>query len=110
MHYGYTLMSEEHRPRELVSIARTAEEVGFEFLVQSDHFHPWVPEQRHSPNCWAVLGAVAQATNRVALRTFVACPIIRYHPAIVAQQAKPNGHRRVEVSSGHGAETSNDAR
>jgi G6PDH family F420-dependent oxidoreductase len=87
MRFGYTLMSEEHGPRELVAIARSAEEAGFEFLVQSDHFHPWVPEQQHSPNCWATLGAVAQATTTVKLRTFVTCPIIRYHPAIVAQQA-----------------------
>ncbi|MCU1503906.1 MAG: class F420-dependent oxidoreductase, partial [Ilumatobacteraceae bacterium] len=80
-------MSEEHGPRELVEVAVRAEAAGFEFLVQSDHFHPWVPEQQHSPNCWAVLGAVAQATSTVGLRTFVTCPIIRYHPAIVAQQA-----------------------
>ena len=87
MRFGYTLMSEEHGPRELVEIARRAEEVGFEFVVQSDHFHPWVPEQEHSPNCWTTLGAVAQATSTIGLRTFVTCPILRYHPAIVAQQA-----------------------
>lgn len=87
MQIGYTLMSEEHGPRELVAIAERAEQLGFDFLVASDHFHPWVSEQQHSPNVWAVLGAVAQATNRVHLQTFVTCPILRYHPAIVAQQA-----------------------
>jgi len=87
VHYGYTLMSEEHGPVELVRIAQEAEDRGFELLVQSDHFHPWVPEQQHSPNCWVTLGAVAQATTSIALRTFVTCPFLRYHPAIVAQQA-----------------------
>lgn len=87
MLYGYTLMSEEHGPVELVRIAQEAEDRGFEFLVQSDHFHPWVPEQQHSPSCWVTLGAVAQATRDVELRTFVTCPFLRYHPAIVAQQA-----------------------
>jgi len=87
MRFGYTLMSEEHGPAELVEVAVRAEEVGFELLVQSDHFHPWVPEQEHSPNCWVTLGAVAQATRSIALRTFVTCPILRYHPAVVAQQA-----------------------
>ncbi len=87
MEIGYTLMSEEHGPQALVEIARTAEDEGFDFLVMSDHFHPWVGEQQHSPNAWAVLGAVAQATERVHLQTFVTCPFLRYHPAVVAQQA-----------------------
>jgi len=87
MEFGYTLMSEEHGPRDLVDIALRAEAAGFEFAVQSDHFHPWVPEQQHSPNAWTVLGAVAACTSTIKLQTFVTCPIIRYHPALVAQQA-----------------------
>ncbi|MGD9998333.1 MAG: TIGR03557 family F420-dependent LLM class oxidoreductase [Ilumatobacteraceae bacterium] len=87
MEYGYTLMSEEHGPVELVGVARDAEAAGFSFVVQSDHFHPWVPEQEHSPNAWVTLGAVAQATSEVRLQTFVTCPFLRYHPAVVAQQA-----------------------
>ena len=53
----------------------------------SDHYHPWLPEQSHSPFAWTMLGAVAQATERIELATMVTCPIIRYHPAIVAQMA-----------------------
>ena len=34
-----------------------------------------------------MLGAVAQATSTVELATYVTCPIIRYHPAVVAQKA-----------------------
>ena len=34
-----------------------------------------------------VLGAVAQATERVELMTYVTCPIQRYHPAVVAPKA-----------------------
>ena len=30
---------------------------------------------------------MAQATSRVELATYVTCPIIRYHPAVVAQKA-----------------------
>ncbi|HEX8803392.1 MAG TPA: TIGR03557 family F420-dependent LLM class oxidoreductase [Acidimicrobiales bacterium] len=85
--FGYTLMSEEHDPRQLVDIARRSEEVGFDFLVSSDHYHPWVPEQRHSPYAWSVLGAVAAVTERIELATLVTCPILRYHPAVVAQKA-----------------------
>jgi len=55
--------------------------------VCSDHFSPWLTSQGHAPNAWAVLGAVAHATERVDLYTYVTCPTMRYHPAIVAQQA-----------------------
>lgn len=89
--FGYTLLGEEHGPRELVSIAQQAEEVEFDFLTASDHYHPWVPEQRHSPYAWSVLGAVAMVTERVELATMVTCPTIRYHPAIVAQKAATIG-------------------
>jgi G6PDH family F420-dependent oxidoreductase len=34
-----------------------------------------------------VLGAVAAATERMPLMTYVTCPIMRYHPTVVAQQA-----------------------
>jgi coenzyme F420-dependent glucose-6-phosphate dehydrogenase len=84
---GYTLSSEEHPPNELVENARAAEEAGFEFLTISDHFHPWVDAQGHSPFVWSVIGGVAQSTSRIRLGTAVTCPTIRIHPAIVAHAA-----------------------
>lgn len=87
MRIGYTLMTEQSGPRELVRHAAAAEEAGFDFEVSSDHYSPWLPEQGHAPNAWVLLGAVAQATRRVELMTFVTCPTMRYHPAVVAQQA-----------------------
>ncbi|VXA92556.1 TIGR03557 family F420-dependent LLM class oxidoreductase [Nocardioides sp. AX2bis] len=85
--FGYTLMTEQSGPRELVRYAVGAEEAGFDFEVSSDHFSPWLKEQGHAPHAWTVLGAVAQATERVGLMTYVTCPTIRYHPAIVAQKS-----------------------
>lgn len=85
--FGYTLMTEQSGPRELVRYAMAAEEAGFDFEVSSDHYSPWLTEQGHAPYAWAVLGAVAQATSRVGLMTYVTCPTMRYHPAIVAQKA-----------------------
>src|SRR5689334_24680227 len=84
---GYTLSSEEHPPNDLVRNARAAEEAGFEFLSISDHFHPWVDAQGHSPFVWSVIGGIAQVTERFRLGTGVTCPLIRIHPAIVAQAA-----------------------
>src|SRR6478735_4026284 len=85
--FGYTLMTEQRAPRELVADAVAAENAGFDFEVCSDHYSPWLVSQGHAPNAWAVLGAVASATQRVPLMTYVTCPILRYHPTVVAQQA-----------------------
>src|SRR5213076_994678 len=84
---GYALSSEEHRPGELVRHARLAEEAGFSFALVSDHFHPWIDAQGNSPFVWSVIGGVAGATERLRLGTGVTCPLIRIHPAIVAQAA-----------------------
>ncbi|WP_269306906.1 TIGR03557 family F420-dependent LLM class oxidoreductase [Aeromicrobium sp. HA] len=88
---GCTLMCEQSPPTSLVTYARKAEEVGFPFAVMSDHFNPWLDEQGHSPNAWVTLGAVAQATQALELMTYVTCPIGRYHPTVVAQQAATLG-------------------
>jgi G6PDH family F420-dependent oxidoreductase len=85
--FGYTLMTEQSGPRELVGYAVGAEEAGFDFEVMSDHYSPWLTEQGHAPYAWSVLGAVAHATSRVGLMTYITCPTIRYHPAVVAQKA-----------------------
>ncbi len=89
--FGYKLMSEEHGPRALVRNARLAEDAGFDFVAISDHFHPWLESQHHAPFAWSVLGAVAEGTKRVGIATGVTCPIMRYHPAIVAQAAATIG-------------------
>jgi G6PDH family F420-dependent oxidoreductase len=85
--FGYALSAEEFRPRELVALARRAEEAGFEFAAISDHYHPWVDAQGQSPFVWTVLGGIAQATERIRVGTGVTCPTIRVHPAIMAQAA-----------------------
>ncbi|MCC2336105.1 TIGR03557 family F420-dependent LLM class oxidoreductase [Cellulomonas wangsupingiae] len=85
--FGYTLMTEQSGPRELVGYAQHADRLGFDFAVSSDHYFPWLDAQGHAPYAWSVLGAVAQATERLELMTYVTCPTIRYHPAVVAQKA-----------------------
>jgi G6PDH family F420-dependent oxidoreductase len=88
---GYKLMAEEHGPSDLVRNAQRAEQAGFDFAAMSDHFFPWLEEQGHSPLAWPVLGALANATRRIGLMTSVTCPIMRYHPAIIAQGAATLG-------------------
>jgi G6PDH family F420-dependent oxidoreductase len=84
---GYTMMCEQAGPKQLVRDVVLAEEAGFDFAVISDHYFPWLDSQGHSPYAWSVLGAAAQATDRIPLMTYVTCPIRRYHPAVVAQKA-----------------------
>jgi G6PDH family F420-dependent oxidoreductase len=84
---GYTMMCEQSGPRALVEDLVLAERAGFDFSVASDHYFPWLDEQGHSPYVWSVLGAAAQATERIPLMTYVTCPTVRYHPAVIAQKA-----------------------
>src|SRR5437879_9356831 len=84
---GYALSCEEHPPNDLVRFAQVAEEAGFTFALISDHYHPWIDRQGHSPFVWGVIGGIAQATQRLRLGTGVTCPTTRYHPAILAQAA-----------------------
>jgi coenzyme F420-dependent glucose-6-phosphate dehydrogenase len=84
---GYALSCEEHRPNDLVRYARRAEEVGFTFALISDHYHPWIDRQGHSPFVWSVIGGIAHTTQRLVLGTGVTCPTMRIHPAIIAQAA-----------------------
>jgi len=89
--FGYKLMSETTGPRELVRNARLAEDAGFDFVALSDHYLPWLESHGHSPFAWSVLGAIAEGTQRVGIATGLTCPIIRYHPTIIAQAAATIG-------------------
>jgi coenzyme F420-dependent glucose-6-phosphate dehydrogenase len=84
---GYTLASEDWSPADLVRLAQRAEERGFEYALISDHIHPWVDNQGHSPFVWGVIGGISQATERIRIGTGVTCPLIRIHPVIVAHAA-----------------------
>ncbi len=83
--FGYTLSSEEHGPPALVRNAARAEELGFDFVSISDHYHPWVGAQGHAGFVWSTLGAIGAATEQIEVGVGVTCPIVRIHPAVLAQ-------------------------
>jgi G6PDH family F420-dependent oxidoreductase len=102
---GYFLGPEEHSSSELVAMAVAAERAGFTKASIADHYHPWLPEQGHSPFVWSVLGALAEATRDLEITTAVVCPTVRIHPAIVAQasataQQLLGGRLRLGVGAG----------
>ena len=84
---GYTIMGEQAGPKQLVADAMRAEEVGFDFSRPATTTSRGSTSRDTRPYTWSVLGAVAQATERVELMTYVTCPTMRYHPAVVAQKA-----------------------
>jgi G6PDH family F420-dependent oxidoreductase len=87
MKVGYFLSSEDSSPKELVLTAVKAQQAGFQDLWISDHFHPWIDAQGHSPFVWGVIGAIAQAAPGMHVTTAVTCPTVRIHPAVLAQAA-----------------------
>lgn len=91
MRIGYKLAAEAFGPNELIRQAVRAEAAGFDFVEISDHYHPWLDVQGHSPFAWTVLGAIAARTSHIELVTGVTCPTVRYHPAIIAQAAATLG-------------------
>ncbi|MFD4878631.1 LLM class F420-dependent oxidoreductase [Streptomyces sp. NPDC058420] len=102
--FGYFLSCEEHGPAELVEQARMAEQAGFTSLWISDHYHPWNDNQGQSPFVWSVIGALSQAVS-LPVQTAVTCPLIRMHPAVVAQAAATSavqldGRFRLGIGSG----------
>jgi G6PDH family F420-dependent oxidoreductase len=84
---GYAISTEEHRPLDMLRHAQLAEAAGFPYTLVSDHYHPWTDSQGQSPFVWGLLGALATTTDRMRYGTGVTCPLIRIHPAIVAQAA-----------------------
>jgi G6PDH family F420-dependent oxidoreductase len=92
MELGIGLSSEELSPRELVDTAARAEAAGFRTAWVSDHYHPWIDAQGESPFVWSVLGAIANATSTMRVGTGVTAPIIRIHPAVLAQATATTQH------------------
>jgi coenzyme F420-dependent glucose-6-phosphate dehydrogenase len=87
MKFAWLCSHESYQPEDLVDQAVAAEEAGFDAVLGSDHFHPWVDDTSAAGFVWSWLGAVAARTSNVLLGTAVTCPLFHYHPGLVAQMA-----------------------
>ncbi|MGH8952632.1 MAG: TIGR03557 family F420-dependent LLM class oxidoreductase [Acidimicrobiia bacterium] len=85
--FAYFCGHEQWHPEELVEQAVVAEESGFDVVVVSEHFHPWVDDESASGFAFSTIGAMAQATKSLEFVTGVTTPLFRFHPAVVAQAA-----------------------
>ena len=73
--FAYFCGHEQFHPEELVEHAALAERAGFDLVVVSEHFHPWVDDVGTSGYAFATLGAMAQVTHRVEFITGVTTPL-----------------------------------
>jgi coenzyme F420-dependent glucose-6-phosphate dehydrogenase len=87
MKFAWLCSHESYQPEDLVKQAVAAEQAGFDAVLGSDHFHPWVDDTSAAGFVWSWLGAVAVQTSNVLLGTAVTSPLFHYHPGLVAQMA-----------------------
>jgi coenzyme F420-dependent glucose-6-phosphate dehydrogenase len=85
--FAYFCGHEQFQPETLVRHAVVAEEAGFDVVMISEHFHPWVDDVSASGFAFSTLGAVAVETDSVEIVTAVTTPLFRFHPGVVAQMA-----------------------
>jgi coenzyme F420-dependent glucose-6-phosphate dehydrogenase len=79
--------AEQFQPEVLVEHAVLAERAGFDGIMISEHFHPWVDDHGSSGFTFSTLGAIAARTESIHLMTAVTTPLFRYHPGVIAQAA-----------------------
>lgn len=84
--FGWKAGTEQYAPPDIVKYAVSADKAGFDLLDMSDHFQPW-SEAGQAGFTWTIFGAIAAQTNKIVIGPGVTCPILRYHPSIIAQAA-----------------------
>jgi len=82
--FGFYAAHEQYDPNRLLDFAVKAEKNNFDTIWSSDHFHPWSHTNANSGFAWVWLSVAAERTKRISLGA-VTPPLLRYHPAIVAQ-------------------------
>ncbi len=85
--FAYFCGHEQWQPEELVQHTVLAERAGFDMVVVSEHFHPWVDDDSASGFAFSTIGAMAAKTETIEFTTGVTTPLFRYHPGVVAQAA-----------------------
>jgi coenzyme F420-dependent glucose-6-phosphate dehydrogenase len=103
--FAYFCGHEQWQPEQLVRHAVLAEQAGFDMVVVSEHFHPWVDDRSAAGFAFATIGAMAQATSTLEFTTGVTTPLWRFHPGVVAQAAATldrlsGGHFNLGVGTG----------
>ncbi len=83
--FGYQVVFGRFSQEQRLINAKLAEEAEFDALWVGDHFHPWAHEGFSGGFAWTWIAAAAQRIRGIRIGSSVTAPIMRYHPAIVAQ-------------------------
>lgn len=76
---------EQVNPKDLLSDVIAMDEKGIQRCWTSDHYMPWWDSGASGGAAWPWIGAALARTRNIVIGTGVTAPILRYHPAIVAQ-------------------------
>jgi coenzyme F420-dependent glucose-6-phosphate dehydrogenase len=69
----------------MLDYAFMARRGGFEAIWVFDHFHPWHHTNATESHAWIWMTAALERISNVPFGTSVTAPILRYHPALIAQ-------------------------
>jgi len=83
--FGIHAAHEQLNPTDLLDDVIKMEENKIERCWTSDHYMPWWHSGAAGGAAWPWLGAALARTEKIVMGTGVRAPILRYHPAIVAQ-------------------------
>jgi coenzyme F420-dependent glucose-6-phosphate dehydrogenase len=76
---------EQTNPLDLLNDVIKMDKKGIEKCWSSDHYMPWWHTGSSGGAAWPWIGAALAMTSKIIVGTGVTPPILRYHPAIVAQ-------------------------
>ncbi len=82
---GYYCIPDMRDALTLIRHAKLASKAGFSAVWVADHFHPWFHSEAKESHAWIWMAAAMSEVKEIPFGTFVTAPILRYHPAIVAQ-------------------------
>ena len=102
---SFQAVHEQVNPRALLDDAVYMDRKGIEKCWSSDHYMPWWDTGASGGAAWPWLGSALAKTEKLVIGTGVTTPILRYHPAIVAQVFATLGYmfpNRVFLGIGRG--------
>jgi alkanesulfonate monooxygenase SsuD/methylene tetrahydromethanopterin reductase-like flavin-dependent oxidoreductase (luciferase family) len=89
---------------EILRCSKHVEDLGFDLVTTADHFVDWSDTSQPWHEGWSILAALAMATQRIRIATYVTQFPLR-HPAMLARQALTIDHisnGRLEIGLGTG--------